>query len=222
MTDKLKVGIIGSGRLGTALTRLLLGAGYEVRIANSRGPESLELLLSVLLPGAIATTIDEAVSRSDVIILALPAGSYRTLDEGLFAGKIVVDAMNYWAPTEGVITEFADPAISTSSVVQQYLSGAKVVKTLNHVAYNELEEHSLPAGDSSRRAVFVASDDSEAKRRVCVIVDAIGFDSVDMGMLSDGVKFQPDTPLFNTRLGIDDVKSTVSIGSSDKPQASLL
>jgi len=199
MQNSPKIGVIGSGRLGTALARQFLKAGYEVRIANSRGPESLELLLSVLLPGAIATIVDEAVVKSDVIILAIPSHQYKTLPADAFADKIVIDAMNYWSPTEGVIPEFVDEENGTSEFIQSYLKGAKVVKSLNHVAYNELEEHTLPSGDPKRRAIAIAGNDEDAKQQVSELIDAIGFDAVDLGPLSSGKQFQPDTALFNAR-----------------------
>jgi len=206
MQNKPKIGVIGSGRLGTALARQLLKAGYEVRIANSRGPESLELLLSVLLPGAIATIVDEAVIKSDIIILAIPSHQYTSLQQDAFQGKIVVDAMNYWSPTEGVIPEFADAKGGTSEFIQSYLPAAKVVKSLNHVAYNELEEHILPKGDPKRRAIALAGDDVDAKQQVSDLIDAIGFDAVDLGALSAGKKFQPDTPLFNARYTANELR----------------
>jgi len=199
MKNNVSVGVIGSGRLGTALSRQLLKTGYEVRIANSRGPQSLALMLGVLLPDAIAATVDEAVSASDVIILAIPSHQYTTLNPSAFEGKIVIDAMNYWSPVEGKIAEFMDPNIGSSEYIQTYLKGANVVKSLNHVAYNELEEHNLPAGDPKRRAVALAGDDMDAKQLVSELIDAIGFDAVDMGPLSTGKQFQPDTPLFNAR-----------------------
>jgi len=199
MQNKPKIGVIGSGRLGTALARQLLKAGYEVRIANSRGPESLELLLSVLLPGAIATIVDEAVVKSDIVILAIPSHQYTSLQPEMFKDKIVVDAMNYWSPTEGVIPEFVNEQDGTSEFIQSYLPVAKVVKSLNHVAYNELEEHNLPIGDPKRRAIALAGNDEDAKAQVAALIDAIGFDAADLGTLPSGKKFQPDTPLFNAR-----------------------
>jgi predicted dinucleotide-binding enzyme len=202
---KPKLGIIGSGRLGTAIARQSSKVGYEVRIANSRGPESLKLMLSVLLPGVIADTVEEVVTQSDVIILAIPLNQYKTLKPELFAGKIVIDAMNYWPPTEGIIEEFMNEDITSSEYIQQYLKDAYVVKTLNHIAYNELEEHNLPAGDPKRRAMVLAGDDKDAKETVAALVNDIGFDPVDLGELKNGKKFQPDTSLFNARYVANDL-----------------
>ena len=202
------IGIIGAGRLGTAIARQSLRAGYKVRIANSRGPESLGLMLSVLLPGAVASTADEAVMNSDVIVLAIPLNQYVSLKPELFDDKIVIDAMNYWPPTEGDIPEFMDEAVTSSEYIQRYLKGARVVKTLNHTAYNELEQHSLPVGSADRRAIALVGDDAAAKQIVEKIISDIGFDPVDLGQLSHGHKFQPDTPLFNARYTAEHLKNS--------------
>jgi len=202
---KPKLGIIGSGRLGTAIARQSSQAGYEVRIANSRGPESLKLMLSVLLPGVIAATIESVVTESEIIVLAMPLNQYESLNPSLFVDKIVIDAMNYWPPTEGEIAAFMDEDVTSSERIQQYLQGADVIKTLNHVAYNELEEQRLPAGDPDRRAMALVGESNRAKMLVAELVAAIGFDPVDLGELKNGKKFQPDTPLFNARYVANDL-----------------
>lgn len=199
------LGIIGAGRLGTAVARQALAADYVVRLTNSRGPASLALMSQVLLPGVLTATLEELVEQSDIIILALPLHRYKTLDSALFTGKIVVDAMNYWPPTEGVIPEFTSENSSSSEYLQTYFQAAKIVKTLNHVAYHELEEHSLPAGHTERRAIVVASDHQAAKKQVMQLIDALGFDAVDVGALAVGRTFQPDTPLFDQRYSARDI-----------------
>jgi len=203
------IGIIGAGRLGTTLARQTLKAGYNVRIANSKGPETLTLILSVLLPEAQASTVHDVIQLSDIIVLAIPLNKYKTLPPELFHNKIVIDAMNYWPPTEGRIEEFANENSSSSVYIQHYLPQATVVKTLNHVAYNELEEHSLPFGNPNRRAIAIASDDKEAKLKVEKFINDLGFDTVDLGKLEEGKKFQPDTKLFNARYTADEIKKLV-------------
>ncbi|MDB5176504.1 MAG: coenzyme F420-dependent oxidoreductase [Candidatus Saccharibacteria bacterium] len=197
---KNKIGIIGSGRLGTALARLLSNAGYEVSIINSKSPDSLKLQLKVLLPKVTARKINELIAWSDIIILALPLREYTTLSLDKMSGKIIIDAMNYWAGIDGKIPEFEKYAGSSSELVAKSLPNSRVIKTLNSVAYNELEEHSAPKRTMNRRAIPLAGDDESAKAIVCEIIDNIGFDPVDLGPLSRGRLFQPDTNLFNTRL----------------------
>lgn len=195
-----KIGIIGAGRLGTALARQSLKAGYEVRISNSRGPESLELLLGVLLPGAIATTIDETVAQSEIVILAFPLRHFRSLDPRKFDHKLVIDAMNYWAPVEGHMTEFAQSSTTSSETLQSYLATASVIKSLNHVAYSELEEPVDTSNANEPRAIGVAGDDAAAKQQVMAYVNQLGFAPVDIGSLKAGQILQPDTRLFNSRV----------------------
>jgi predicted dinucleotide-binding enzyme len=210
MATKPSIGIIGAGRLGTAMARQALTAGYEVRITNSRGPETLSLMLRVLLPGAQAATLEAVIKESDIIILAIPLNQYKALTPQLFAGKIVIDAMNYWPPTEGSIPEFMDENVTSSEYIQQYLLEARVVKTLNHVAYNEIEEHSLPTDHPKRRAIAIAGNNVVAKEQVEQFIDSIGFDAIDLGDLKQGSNFQPDTKLFNARLMKEEIKRIVT------------
>ena len=106
MTDPKVIGILGAGRVGTAIARRALAAGYEVHVASSRSPAEIELVLQFVAPGAIAETAAEVVAASAVIVLALPLSKYRSLDPAALAGKIVGAAMNYWSPTYGTLPEF--------------------------------------------------------------------------------------------------------------------
>jgi predicted dinucleotide-binding enzyme len=208
MTSSTKpaIGIIGAGRLGTVIARQALAAGYHVTIANSKKDLiSLRFILSVLLPDAEPASVQSVIEQNDIIVLAIPLNRYKQLPAELFTNKLVIDAMNYWPPTEGHIAEFDDESSSSSEYIQGYLPRATVIKTLNHIAYNEIEEHSLPKGDPERRAVLLAGDDVEAKRQVEQFIDDLGFDSVDLGGLKEGKKFQPGTQLFNTRFRAEDL-----------------
>lgn len=198
----MKIGIIGAGRLGTSLARLSLNNGHEVAIANSRGPESLELSTKILIPGAKPALIEDVVLDSELIILALPFHQAIQLDKALLDGKLVIDATNYWAPVEGTIDVLDSSGLSSSEYIQQYFDTARVVKSLNHIAYNELEEHT-----GTGRVVLVASDDDDAKQRVVQFVESLGFDASNGGTLAEGLHFQPDTQLFNTRFTRDELDS---------------
>jgi predicted dinucleotide-binding enzyme len=205
-STKPRIGIIGAGRLGTVIARQALAADYQVSIANSKkDPTSLRFILSVLLPDAEPATVQKVVEQSDIVILAIPLNKYKQLPADLFAHKLVIDAMNYWSLTEGYSAEFEDDSTSSSEYIQGYLPHTTIVKSLNHVAYNEIEEHSLPKGDPDRRAVLIAGNDVDAKRQVRDFIDDLGFDSVDLGDLQEGKKFQPGTKLFNTRFRAQDL-----------------
>jgi hypothetical protein len=110
----MKIGVIGSGKIGATSARLFADAGHDVWIANSRGPESLVDLASEI--GVQPATVEQAFAEGDVILLAIPLGRYRELPRDAAAGKIVIDADNYYPGRDGQIGELdADETTSTDS-----------------------------------------------------------------------------------------------------------
>ncbi|HEY4201827.1 MAG TPA: NAD(P)-binding domain-containing protein [Devosiaceae bacterium] len=189
------IGILGAGRVGTALGRQAVKAGYDVAIATAQPPETIAMIIDLLVSGAKAVAAETAARDADILVLALPLNKYRSLHPELFAGKIVIDAMNYWAPVDGAVAEF-DGGEASSEVVQRFLPGARLVRTLNHIGYHELEELSLPKGHPARLALALAGDDAEARRIVAGFVDRLGYDPVDAGRLAAARKFDGGTPIF--------------------------
>lgn len=199
------IGILGAGRVGTALARRAIAAGYAVRIATSRSPDEIGLLVEIMVPGARAVTAEAVIADSDIVVLALPLSKYRNLRPELFAGKIVVDAMNYWAPTDGTLAEFESPRAS-SEIIQDYLADASVVRSFNHMGYHEIEEEARAAGDPDRRALAVAGDDEQVRLVVARFIDRLGFDPVDAGRLAASRSFVTGTPIFGAALGSEGLR----------------
>ncbi|WP_172979933.1 NADPH-dependent F420 reductase [Agromyces agglutinans] len=200
MTEHPVVGIFGAGKVGTALARLLIDSGHRVLIAGSPRQTALDLLVSVVAPGAEVVSADDLVEAADVIVLAIPFGKSSTLPWHRFDGRIVVDAMNYWPPIDGNIAEVdADPR-STSEIHAARNPAARLVKSLNHLGYHDMEDDRLPAGSHLRRALAVVGDDDEARRVIARLIDAIGFDPVDGGTLAHGVALEPGHPAFGQAL----------------------
>jgi len=133
-------------------------------------------------------------------VLALPMHAFAELDPAMFAGKLVVDIMNYWPPSDGVLAMFENTGRGSSEVVAERLAGATVVKTLNHIGYHDMDERRRPAGAAGRLALGVACDDLAAVDTVADLIDAFGFDPVRFGSLSAGRGFEPGRPVFGALL----------------------
>ncbi|WP_193508962.1 NADPH-dependent F420 reductase [Cryobacterium sp. BB736] len=195
-TGPRSIGILGAGRVGTAVARQSLRAGYPVKIATTKPVEEIAMLVDIITPGARAVEASDAVN-ADLVVIAVPLHKYRSLNPRLLAGKTVIDVMNYWAPVDGLIDEFENDPRTSSEIIQAFLPEAHLVKSLNHIGYHELEEDGKKAGAVDRRALALAGDDDHAKRMVAAYLDRLGYDPVDAGPLSAGRAFQPGTEIFN-------------------------
>lgn len=197
------LGIIGAGNIGSNVARAALAHGYEAVISNSRGPETLTDLVAELGSGAAAGTTADAARQGDLVLVAVPLKNIGDLDPALFAGKIVIDANNYYPQRDGLIPELEDESTTTSELLQAHLPDAKVVKAFNHIAAAEIvahaHAHAQPAGSPDRRALIVAGDDKAAREAVAAFIETIGFDVVDIGELSEGWRIQRDTPGYVAR-----------------------
>jgi hypothetical protein len=197
--DDWRLGIVGAGKFGTTLARAAVAAGYDVAISGSGPSDNIALTIDVLAPGAHAATTDEVVRHADVIVLAVPTHRFRELQSDLFAGKVLIDATNYWPPVDGDDPELADAAEGTSRIVQQHFPAARVVKSLNQLGYHQLEESQRPHGAPNRIAIGAAGDDQLAVRTVMRLLDHLGFDPVYAGPLENGVALEPDgSPIATT------------------------
>jgi predicted dinucleotide-binding enzyme len=191
-----RLGIVGAGKAGTAFARAAVAGGYDVAISGSGPAERIELIVEVLAPGARALTIEEVVKYADLIVLAIPLHRFREFRRELFAGKILVDAMNYWDEIDGVDGPFATAPAGTSALVQKWFSSARVVKSLNQLGYFKFEKSRLPHGTPGRIAMAAAGNDRSAVDAVLQLIDRLGFDPVDAGSLESGLALQPGGPVF--------------------------
>jgi 8-hydroxy-5-deazaflavin:NADPH oxidoreductase len=205
-----RLGIVGAGKLGTTLARAAIAAGYDVAMSGSGPAGDIALTVDVLAPGARAVTTDEAVRHADVIVLAVPTHRFRELPRDMFAGKILIDAMNYWEPVDGVDDELAAAPAGTSMVVQERFTSARVVKSLNQLGYHELDELRRSKGAPNRIAIGAAGDDRVAVRAVMRLIDRLGFDAVDAGPLANGKALEPDRSPFAITYSADELSKLVS------------
>lgn len=192
--------IAGAGKLGIVLAQLALKAGYTVYIAGSGPAAKIRLSVEVLAPGAIATTLADATSRADIIILALPLGKYQSVPKDALANKLVIDAMNYWWEVDGEREDLRSPETSTSELVQAYFDSAHIVKSFSHMGYHHLLDEAKPAGTTGRKAIAIAGDIAEDTQTVAQLVDDLGFDPLLIGKLSAGKQLEPGHAAFGTNV----------------------
>jgi predicted dinucleotide-binding enzyme len=197
--DNRRLGIVGAGKFGATLARAAVAAGYDVAISGSGPADTIALTIDVLAPGAHAATTDEVVDQADLLVLAVPTHRFRELQPDLFAGKILIDATNYWPPVDGNDPDLADAPEGTSTIVQEHFPSARLVKSLNQLGYHQLEESQTPHGAPNRVAIGAAGDDRLAVRTVMRFLDQLGFDPVDAGPLKNGIALEPDgSPIATT------------------------
>ena len=172
--------IIGFGQIGHALARTFARKGIEVSVATTRDPRSFAADAAAIGPQVIPATLAEAV-KADVIFLAVRFESHPDVARALpsWKGKTIVDVTN----TYGVSPEeMGGP--SSSRVVAQAFTGARLVRGFNHLVAAVLEQD--PAMHGGRRVVFLASDDEAAAAEIGVLAEKLGFAQINLGGLSEG------------------------------------
>ena len=198
MTGPNRIAVLGAGHVGPVIARLAIKAGHPVAIATSGDPEDIALIAELMIPGAQPRWASDAVTDADIVVLAIPLHRFLDIDPALLSGKLVVDAMNYWPASDGVLAPFEGRG--STEVVAQRLDGSAVVKALNHIGYHELEDRARPAGAPDRRAAGVAGDDPAAVATIAGHLDRIGYDPVRLESLRAGRVLQPGGPVFGVVL----------------------
>jgi hypothetical protein len=202
MPRSLKIGVIGSGKLGMTAANLFVAHGHRVALANSRGPNSMPGLVVESGGLARAATTSEAAIGGDLVLLALPFGRHRDLPVEPFRRKLVVDATNYRPERDGSFPALETGLTTSSELIAQHLQGARVVKAFNTMPYEILRSGGRTDVDREQRLpLFLSGDDGDAKALVAALIEQLGFAPVDSGSLSEGGRLQqPGGPLYNTAL----------------------
>jgi predicted dinucleotide-binding enzyme/DNA-binding MarR family transcriptional regulator len=198
-TPAMKIGIVGAGHIGKTLSRTLSAAGHEVKIANSRGPETIDP--DALVAGARAVAAAEAVEDVEVVILSMPLNRMPAFASTLSAAPadaVVIDTSNYYPLRDDRIAAIDDGQVESVWVAEQV--GRPIVKAWNAIGSASLAEKGVPAGTPGRIAIPVAADDVEARKLGMVLVEETGFDGFDAGPLSESWRQQPGAPCYCTDL----------------------
>ena len=210
--DDLRLGIVGAGKFGTTLARAAVAAGYDVAISGSGPADDIALTVDVLAPGARAVTTDEVVRHADIIVLAVPTHRFRELPRDLFAGKILIDAMNYWEPVDGDDPELAAAPDGTSTVVQAALPLRPRGQEPQPARLPRARREPAPTRRARphRRSAPPATT-AWPSGAVMRLVDRLGFDPVDAGPLDERLALEPDGSPFAITYSADQLSRLVQV-----------
>jgi hypothetical protein len=205
----MRIGILGVGHIGRTLAQKLSAVGHEVKVANSRGPETIDA--DVLRNGARAVTAAEAVRDVDVVILSVPL--HRIPDvvplmSGVPRDTVVIDTSNYYPMRDGEIESIERGQVESMWVAEQL--GRPVVKAWNSIGSGSFAVNGTPAGSPNRIAIPVAADDDEDRAVAMAIVEDTGFTAIDAGTLADSWRQQPGTPCYCTDVTEDEVRDALA------------
>jgi predicted dinucleotide-binding enzyme len=190
------LGLIGSGRIGSTLARLAVDAGLDVVLSNSRGPETLSDLVAGLGPQARAATPEQAAAAGDWVVVTIPVGAICAVPREPLVGKTVIDTGNYFAPRDGTIPELESQELTDSELLQRHLAEAHVVKAFNNIHFVHLAALPRPVEAADRTTLPIAGNDSRAKKHAAKLLSLLGYDSLDMGSLTESWRSQVGTPVF--------------------------
>ena len=167
----MKIGIIGTGRMGTALGRRWALAGHEVCF-GSRDPEKAAAVARTIADTVRGGTYAEAVAFGDVLLLSVPWKATQEVVQSLgpLNGKVLLECTNNVGGD--------DRDAGTTELVAQWARGAKVVKAFNTIFYQIIEAEHEPL------TVFIVGDD-DAKATVSPLVRDAGFEPVDAGPIDN-------------------------------------
>ena len=179
--DNRSVGIIGAGRIGQAMAQVARRAGWQVVIANSRGPQSLRSLVEALGEGVSAGTVEDAAAADMVVLAVMWPDVPQAVEKLEWEGRIVIDPTNDFDPSD------LDGRTS-SEVVADLVAPARVVKAANTLGAAILGSDPRQAG--GQRVIFLSGDDADAKSAVGALFEQAHYFVIDLGGLREGGRMQ--------------------------------
>ncbi|WP_037045468.1 NADPH-dependent F420 reductase [Pseudonocardia halophobica] len=215
----MRIGIIGAGYIGGTLTRRLTALGHEVRVANSRAPETLAELAAET--GATPVWAREAAADADVVIVSIPQKNTPDLEPGIVSsakpGAPVIETNNYYPQQrDGRIDALEDG--TPESVWVAGLLGTPVYKVFNGIYWKHLLERGKPRGTEGRIALPIAGADGPGKDTVFALVDELGFDPVDGGPLEESWRQQPGTPVYGKDYDAERTRRALAEATRERPE----
>ena len=192
---RLKIGIIGAGRIGGTLGELWVKAGHEV-LLSSRHPERLKDLAARLGTRARAGFPREAAAFGEVVLISVPYGALPQVGRDYAAeleGKVVLETGNPYPSRDGEMAHAAR-AKGTGVTSAEFLSGVRLVRSFNSVPHYDLRSQAHRKGE--RVAIPLASDDESALEIAARLVEDAGFEPVVVGGLARAREFDIGTDVY--------------------------
>ncbi|KQP15372.1 NAD(P)-binding domain-containing protein [Methylobacterium sp. Leaf93] len=212
----MKIGILGAGNIGTTLARKLAKSGHEIKVANSRGPETIDQ--QILTYGAQAATAQNTVKDVNVIILSIPFARHSTVGP-LLAGvpeeTVLIDTANYYpVARDGKIDAIEAGQVESLWVVDQL--GRPIAKAWNAIGARAFAELGISPGSPDRIAIPVAADRTVDRDVAMRLVDETGFDAFDAGTLGDSWRQQPGSPAYGTNLKNEEMAAALAAAEKER------
>lgn len=195
----MKIAILGTGNIGKTLVRELTKAGHEIKVANSRGPETIDA--QILASRAQATTAEDAVKEVDVIILSIPFQRLSTVKPvlaGVPEDTVVIDTSNYYPARDGALDAVEAGQVESLWVVEQL--GRPIAKAWNAIGARSFDVYGKAPGSPGRIAIPVAADRPVDRDVTMRLVDETGFNPFDAGSIAESWRQQPGSPVYCTDL----------------------
>jgi len=206
----MKIGVIGSGRIGGTLGSLWVEAGHEV-LFSSRHPEALKELADRLGPRARVGTPREAALFGEVVLISVPYHAVPQIGRDFaneLAGKVVLETGNPYPSRDGEMAVEAR-ARGTGVSSAEFLPGVRLVRAFNTIPYYDLRSKAHRSGD--RVAVPLAGDDPQALAVASQLVKDAGFEPVVVGTLSRAKDFDVGTSVYARALTASELRQQLGI-----------
>ena len=206
----MKIGIIGSGRVGGTIGGLWVKAGHEVMF-SARDIGEVKELVAGLGPKAQAGTPREAAAFGEAVLISVPYAALPQIGRDNAAelrGKVVLDTCN---PIQGRDGEMAIAARAKGTGVAslELLPGVRLVRAFNCVGYTSMRSEAHRAGE--RLAIPLAADDDAALKVAIRLVKDAGFEPVVVGGLARAKEFDVGTPVFGKALTAGELRKLLNI-----------
>jgi predicted dinucleotide-binding enzyme len=207
--EPLKIGIIGTGRIGGALARHWVNAGHEV-LVSSRNPDELRPLAAELGPRARVGTPREAAAFGTVVLVSVPFAAMPQIGNDYaaeLAGKVIIDTSNPVENRDGpraLEWQRQGAGVATAAL----LKNDRVVRAFNCIPAASLanEANRQPA----RLAIPIGGDDAAAIAIAERLVRDAGFDPVLVGSLAETRQFDLGQPLAAGNLSASELRQRIA------------